>query len=142
MIAALPAVPKPLDPSDRRRSDRQVLVCRAWIISPTAKSDDEWVEVGSANLSKHGIGFCHTQPLAVNTFHELKLTLGRRTILTEVRILSSTERPAQARVPGNAPEAPEAPDAPAVNPPAIDLPAVNTPVADASRRFCVGAEFC
>jgi hypothetical protein len=74
--------------SERRRSERRQYVVEAFIISPTATSADQRLEVTSINLSRDGIAFDHDQPLAKRTYYRMEIVLGGQKAVTEVRIVS------------------------------------------------------
>jgi len=73
---------------NRRRSERKPHVADAYVYSPTATDPDDRLEARSINLSRHGVSFEMTRPLASNTFYMIQLDLGAQHLETEVRIIS------------------------------------------------------
>lgn len=73
---------------ERRRSPRRAHTVEAFIISPTATNPYERREVTSINLSKHGVAFDFTEPLAKNTYFLMEIGLGDQRIVSEVCIIA------------------------------------------------------
>lgn len=76
--------------AERRRSKREPHIVEAYVSSPTARHDEPKIEAASVNLSRHGVGFETTEPLAVAAYYTLELGLGDQRIVAEVRIISCT----------------------------------------------------
>ena len=75
--------------SDRRRSQRVPRVLDAWICSPTAIDPiNDRVEVKAVNLSRHGVGFIATHPIATGSFYSMLIVMGTQEIVSEVRIMN------------------------------------------------------
>jgi hypothetical protein len=74
--------------SERRRSARQPYIVEAFIISPTATDPGERKEVTSVNLSRHGVAFDFTEPLAKKTCWTIEIGMGEQKLLSEIRIVS------------------------------------------------------
>lgn len=72
---------------ERRRSPRRPTVCEAWVRSPT-DTDDTKLEVSALDLSRHGVGFESTVPLAVHCFYWIELGIGDKQIAQEIRVTS------------------------------------------------------
>ncbi len=73
---------------ERRRSPRRPYAVEAFIISPTATNPYERREVTSVNLSKHGVAFDFSQPLARATYWLIEIMLGEQRMTSEIRIIS------------------------------------------------------
>ena len=73
---------------DRRRSMRAPHVAESWVVSPTATSPDERVEVTSLNLSRHGVAFEVAEPLPEGAFYVIEIGVGDQRLCSEVRIIS------------------------------------------------------
>jgi hypothetical protein len=73
---------------ERRRSPRRPYTVEAFIISPTATNPYERREVTSINLSKHGVAFDFTEPLAKNTYFLMEIGFGDQRIVSEICIIS------------------------------------------------------
>jgi hypothetical protein len=72
---------------ERRRAARSHHATQAWISSPTATDASDRIAVGSVNLSRHGVAFHSTLPLAIGAYFRLQMTTGTGTSTTEVRII-------------------------------------------------------
>jgi hypothetical protein len=84
------AIEPTLQTPERRRSPRRPYVVEAFIISPTATNPYERREVTSINLSKHGLAFDFTEPLARATYWLIEIMLGEQRMTSEIRIISCT----------------------------------------------------
>jgi hypothetical protein len=73
---------------ERRRSQRSPYVMEAWISSPTATEGEERLEAKAVNVSKHGVAFQLTKPLAVSAYYVIDLKLGPQRLITEVCTIS------------------------------------------------------
>ena len=74
---------------ERRRSQRVPRVLDAWICSPTAIDPiTEREEVTAVNLSRHGVGFMSSHPVATGSFHNMNIIMGTQEIISEVRIMN------------------------------------------------------
>jgi len=73
---------------DRRRSERKVYIIEAYIVSPTATHESERKEVTSVNLSRHGVAFDFTEPLAKKTYYKMEIGLGDQRMVSEIRIIA------------------------------------------------------
>lgn len=74
---------------DRRRSARSPCVATSWIWSPTADNcEAERCEVSAVNLSRHGLAFRASKPVATGSFQMVRIALGDQTLTSEVRIIS------------------------------------------------------
>ncbi len=73
---------------NRRRSVRKPHVAEAWICSPTATSLDAKIEVIAINLSRHGVAFELSTPLATGAFHAMEIGVGDQRLISEIRIVS------------------------------------------------------
>jgi len=80
--------------AERRRSVRTPHVAEAWVVSPTATSEDERQEVQSLNLSRHGVMFEVDAPLAVSSFYLFDVGVGEQRMRSEIRIISCAKTPA------------------------------------------------
>lgn len=78
---------KPHD-RERRRSNRTVHTCEAWLSSPTATDPADRVEVTTLNFSRHGV--CFEIPVKVPTgaYYILRFGIDSQKINSEIRILS------------------------------------------------------
>ena len=74
--------------ADRRRSERKSHLVQAFLCSPTATDPSERIEVAGVNLSRHGVAFEYTAPLAEATYHLIEFEMGGQVLKTEVRIVS------------------------------------------------------
>jgi hypothetical protein len=61
---------------ERRRSERKPHTVEAYIISPTATDQTDRMEVTSVNLSRHGVAFDFTEPLAKKTYWTIEIDMG------------------------------------------------------------------
>ena len=86
-----PAAPKDAQGDNRRRSARTPHIAEAWISSPSASTPDDKVEVTSLNISRHGVAFENTQPLALGAFYVIEVGVGEQRLCSEIRIFSCRE---------------------------------------------------
>lgn len=77
-------------PPEARRSVRRPNVCEAWVRSPT-ETDDAKTEALSLDVSRHGVGFESTRPLAEGCFYWVEIGIGDQRIAQEVRVVTCTE---------------------------------------------------
>ncbi|HEY1629647.1 MAG TPA: PilZ domain-containing protein [Tepidisphaeraceae bacterium] len=73
---------------ERRRSERKPHTVEAYIISPTATDQTDRMEVTSVNLSRHGVAFDFTEPLAKKTYWTIEIDMGAQRLITEIRIIA------------------------------------------------------
>jgi hypothetical protein len=86
--AGMAAIEPTITRSERRRSEREPFVFEAFIISPTATNPYERREVTSINLSRHGVAFDFTEPLAKQTYFRIEIGMGGQKLISEIRIVS------------------------------------------------------
>lgn len=86
-----PVAEKDAQGANRRRSARTPHIAEAWVSSPTATTPEDKVEVTSLNLSRHGVAFEMTQPLALGSFYVIEVGVGEQRLCSEVRIVSCRE---------------------------------------------------
>jgi hypothetical protein len=72
---------------DRRRSERKQHMVEAWIISPTATTTAERVEVTSVNISRHGVCFSLARAIPEGAFYVIEVLMGEQKIVSEIRVV-------------------------------------------------------
>ena len=59
----------------------------AWIISPTATTTAERVEVTSVNISRHGVCFSLARAIPEGAFYVIEVLMGEQKIVSEIRVV-------------------------------------------------------
>jgi hypothetical protein len=73
---------------ERRRSQREAYVVEAFIVSPTATNPEQRREITSINISRHGVAFDFTEPLARKTYYVIEIIMRGQKLVCEIRIAS------------------------------------------------------
>ena len=88
----VPAEP-PVDPSERRRSDRHAESASAWLSNAVGGHMTNGRTVAVEDLSLHGIGFSSATPCRVGDRHWVLVTRGPMRLSTRVKIARVRELP-------------------------------------------------
>jgi hypothetical protein len=90
-IAGMPETVSSTKKEERRRSVRKPCTVEAYIISPTATEKSHRKEVTSVNLSRHGVAFEFTEPLANKAYWIIEIDMGTQRLTSEIRIIACRE---------------------------------------------------
>ena len=83
----------PLDPRERRRSERHAESASAWLSNGVGGSMTAGRTVAVEDLSLHGIGFTSATPCRVGDRHWVLVTRGPMRLSTRVRVARVRELP-------------------------------------------------